>query len=484
MIQAYKNVSIIYGGHGRKYADALNERILKLSEEKRYPIKPTIINERILTCELLAEVTSLFKGSEFCVAFLTEDDFSINKDGGKTQRLRQNVVFELGMALIEIGRERCILLSDFDPNKADFELPSDMHSLEIKRFDEDSFDSVCGSVIEKLLSFSKSSINYGTTSDDIPCYNNLFRRDEYLIDYENIFSNRPDSLATEGWDFYKDTLKYWEEECEALPNYDEKCIHILERIGFLPIFGKTRAAADYLSKVDALTDNYHRSDIRYYGDAGILEFARNLVSCVAAYTNAKTVDIGDQERLSRFKKIRRDLSSERAEEHKDINPLMAVVYYDYLGLLYLRLYGYEKKSEDLQKALDCFLEASKLTSKVDMALQIWSGFLTYNIARVYAEKGEVEESEAYYNKAIRIRGAWLKNSRYNITVRNALSYEYFIARISYLDMCKKYGIKSDEELKTDYTDVERELDMYSENDEQAGQLFNIRKMLVKRMTDT
>ena len=208
MIQAYKNVSIIYGGHGRKYADALNERILKLSEEKRYPIKPTIINERILTCELLAEVTSLFKGSEFCVAFLTEDDFSINKDGRKTQRLRQNVVFELGMALIEIGRERCILLSDFDPNKADFELPSDMHSLEIKRFDEDSFDSVCGSVIEKLLSFSKSSINYGTTSDDIPCYNNLFRRDEYLIDYENIFSNRPDSLATEGWDFYKDTLKY------------------------------------------------------------------------------------------------------------------------------------------------------------------------------------------------------------------------------------------------------------------------------------
>ena len=36
-----------------------------------------------------------------------------------------------GMALMQLGRERCILLSDFDSRATGFELPSDMNSLEI-----------------------------------------------------------------------------------------------------------------------------------------------------------------------------------------------------------------------------------------------------------------------------------------------------------------------------------------------------------------
>ena len=111
MISKYKNVAVIYGGKGRNYAEALQKSILKISDEERYPICSKLIMETILTSELLSDVMELFRQSEFCVGFLTADDVVLSEN--QTYRLRQNVVFELGMALMQIGRERCILLSDF-----------------------------------------------------------------------------------------------------------------------------------------------------------------------------------------------------------------------------------------------------------------------------------------------------------------------------------------------------------------------------------
>ncbi len=134
MIQKYKTVSIIYGGKGKDYATFLNDKLTALSEKERYPIQPKIIMERVLTKELLSDVMALFDESEFCITILTSDDVFQTNNGLK-KRLRQNVVFELGMALIQMGRERCILLSDFDTHLLEFELPSDMNSLEIRRFD-------------------------------------------------------------------------------------------------------------------------------------------------------------------------------------------------------------------------------------------------------------------------------------------------------------------------------------------------------------
>ena len=55
------------------------------------------------------------------------------------------------MALMQIGRERCILLSDFDSRAAGFELPSDMNSLEIRQFDPDDINKVIHDAIEKIL---------------------------------------------------------------------------------------------------------------------------------------------------------------------------------------------------------------------------------------------------------------------------------------------------------------------------------------------
>lgn len=226
VIQRYKDVSIIYGGNGRRYAEALSDRLTKISTDERYPIQATIINERILTCELLTDVMRLFKESEFCVTFLTREDCCLIENVEK-QRLRQNVVFELGMALIELGRERCILLSDFDVKDSDFDLPSDMNSLEILQFDANNLEGVLDDVVDKLLKLSQQSIVTSVEVDTIPKYDNLLTRADYWVDYENIFVERPITLASEGKDFFNDTLSYWISECKSLPHYDEKSYEII-----------------------------------------------------------------------------------------------------------------------------------------------------------------------------------------------------------------------------------------------------------------
>lgn len=476
MIQKYKDVSIIYGGSGRRYAEALSDRLAKISAQERYPLQATVINERILTRELLTDVMQLFRKSELCVAFLTREDCCL-VDRAEKKRLRQNVVFELGMALIELGRERCILLSDFDVKASDFDLPSDMNSLEILAFDEKNLETVLQDIVDKLLTLSQSSVLTGVETDAIPKYDRLLTREEYWVDYENIFAGRPMTLASEGKNFFHDTLSYWIAECRSLPHYDEKCIYLLERIGFLPIFGKAPATVAFMEQAEELIECYHPSDIKYYGDSELLDFVKNLVQCVIDYTLIKTESKDDAELGRKYKRLLQDMLSESVPENDAVNPLLLVCYYDYLGLTHLRVYRSEKNPADLQKAQDAFLTAQKHVSSVDMSLQIWSGFLAYNLARVYAEGGDSETSERYYKKAIRIRSRWLKTSNYNVTVRNALSYEYFIAKINYIDMCKSFGLMTAEEIQTEYSYIEKELDAYSDIDDKLDQLIYIRQLL-------
>ena len=100
MVKKYKTVSIIYGGSGRNYATKMKNLIDKLSSEKKIPIRSLIVMDSILTGDLLSSITSLFNGSDLCVTFLTSDDLANGKG-----RLRQNVVFELGMAIFHLGKQ-------------------------------------------------------------------------------------------------------------------------------------------------------------------------------------------------------------------------------------------------------------------------------------------------------------------------------------------------------------------------------------------
>lgn len=474
MIQKYKIVSVVYGGTGKQYVAELNERITRLSETERYPISSKLIMESILTQELLTGVMDLFRESEFCVAFLTADDCCVTENGHR-KRLRQNVVFELGMAILQLGRERCILLSDFDVHDPSFELPSDMSSLGIRNFTSENYSEVMDEVISKILKMSCNSLISGSSSKTVPQYDHLLQRNEYRVDYENIFVNRSMSIHTEGSAFLKETLNAWLEECDTLPNYDEKCVYLFERIGFLPIFGKIPEAQQWLWKSAEMMEHYHESDVSYYGDTELLDFTSNLISNILEYTKIKMVN--DKLDYFSYLKLLNNFTSEPFPENAPLNPLIAVVYYDYLGLTNMKLFQCKGEKKYIEQAQTSFEMAIQYVSKVDMSLKIWAGFLNYNLARAYAAQNEVEKASEYYLKAIRIRERWLKNSSYNITVRNALSSEYFIAKIDYIDMCRRFKILSDEQIEQEYITIEAELNTYCDVDDKLEQLLYVRRLL-------
>lgn len=476
MISKYKTVSIIYGGSGRGYAELLNEKISKVSEKQRYPICSKLIMETILTKELLSDVINLFKESEFCVAFLTADD--VVMAGNKKLRLRQNVIFELGMALIQLGRERCMLLCDFDYRSADFDLPSDMNSLEILCFEPDDIDKVTNEIINKILVDSKKSVISGITTEDIPKHSCLLKTTEYYIDYENLFTGNLSNVRQDGYRYFQMILEEWYKECISLPHYDERCIYLLERLCFLPIFPCSVEVVGFMKRVSAFIEHYEIWDIKYYKNSNLLNFTRNLVNSVIEYTRIKINDNRHEENL--YYTLLDNLLSEELPCETEVNPLILLVYYDYLGLTYLRLVNNDPQSKYLHSALESFEKALNFIDRVDTSLQIWSGFLSYNLARVYMRIGDLENAAKMYRYAIKIRERWLKITSLSVRIKNALSSEYFMARIMYLEMQNKYMMLNKEEVQKEYDRLEAELNAYSDFGDEFDPLVKIRKELAKR----
>lgn len=480
MISKYKTVSIIYGGSGRRYAELLNESIVRVSDEQRYPICSKLIMETILTKELLSDVIALFKESEFCVAFLTADD--IVAADNKKFRLRQNVVFELGMALIQLGRERCILLCDFDYRAADFDLPSDMSSLEMLQFAPDDIERVISELIKKILAESKSSIISGIEAESTPQYKDLLKVPEYYIDYENLFAGRTSDVKRDGSGYFQAILQEWYEECISLSHYDERCIYLLERLCFLPIFPCVDEVVDFMKKVGESINYYQKWDIKYYKNNNLLNFTRNLVNGVIEYTQIKMNDNEDKSYL--FGKVLNNLLSEKVPYEDEVNPLMLLVYYDYLGLAYLKLVQNDPQSEYLQNALKTFQKSLTFIDRVDASMQVWSGFLYFNLARSYEIVGDLKNAEKLYRDAIKIRERWLKITSLSVKIKNALSSEYFIARIMYLEMQDRYKMLDKEEIQKEYDKLEMEINAYSDFGNEFDPLTKIRKKLIERKAES
>ena len=475
MISHYKTVSIVYGGNARIYAEKLNDRIVDLSETDRYPIRSRIIMENILTQELLSEVINLFKQSELCVAFLTADD--IVETGSKKFRLRQNVIFELGMALIQLGRERCIILSDFDIKNNLFELPSDMSSLEIRYFCPTDIETVIDDIINKILRESRVSIISGARSDVIPQYDYLLLRADYYVDYEKLFLNDLFFVNESNSIFYKGVLNFWFEECKSFKYFDEKCIYLIERLCFLPMLGSSNELMEFMKNTSSLIDNYKLLDIKYYKDVDILNFTSLVVHSVIQYTQIKMNNI--KETCYGYEKLLKEMTLVVVPDK--CNPILKLVYYDYMGLSQLKLYNEKKQEKYVVNAIDSFKEAIKYVGLVDMSMQIWAGFLYYNLARAYEIIDDVKNAETAFRKAVSIRERWIKLSSFNIRIRKALSSEYFISKMSYLKMCEEHSLMSKSEVRQEYGKMEMEIASYGDVEEGVDPLVKIRNELSMRI---
>ncbi len=478
MLKQYKLVSIVYGGSGSKYAQQMNELILKRSAEERYPITSKIVMESVLTGDLLTSITDLFTQTEYCLAFLTADDCCL-KDGEKVYRLRQNVVFELGMAIYRLGRENCILLSDFDPSSKNVELPSDFKGIDIKYFTQDQSEKVFNDVLEKILQLSSKENN-----GEVPRYDKLLEREEHYVDYGELFS-ACSNIESKEENYLKSVLNYWADECASFTHFEERCLYFLERIGFVSMFGRHDWVNDFLKKINDLTIKYHQADVNYCGKKQV-SLIHNLSSVVREYAQMKIVS--EHSDGSEYEALLNTLMITDAELSNVKNPLVLTVYYDYLGLLNLHLFEVKKDQEYLKEATRCFkLVMEEYADYTDLGLKIWSGFVGYNLARCYAlqynlwQKDEdAKMAQKYFAIASVIRKGWLKQNEFNQVIRSALSYEYFLCKIEEINSYKLLNRKTNEEILQEYKLLERELESYILKSEQLERLVFVQTLLEQR----
>lgn len=482
MIERYKTISIIYGGLGGKYAKELNETINEYEKENRFPLTSRIVMESILTKDILEEVSNLFRETEICIAILTAEDCCVKGDK-KFYRLRQNVVFELGMALYKLGREHCILLGDFGDRLDEIELPSDMFGLDIRYFNEQTKAQVFNDVLKKVLQLNSLAAKDGK---ELIRYDNLLRRNTYYVDYGQLFRSYDKKIGVKSKNYLHNMLSEWLDECKSLKYFDERLTYIAERIAFMPIFGKQDAVSNWYVKAEEIMGDYNEQDINYYGSQKILKFSKNTLSVVITYIKYKMVDGLNPDRSS-YEELLDSLKINTPPKGETINPLIKVLYYDYMGLIHMHIYSYTKLFDELLAAKSCYEKiVNEYLDWVDLGLSVWGGFLYYNLGRLYGKIWEhttqivsPDDIINAYLQATTIRKKWLSGNGFNSMIQNALSYEYFIAKIDLITQMKAMNLKTPEYIQNEYQKVEGEIESYCNDDEKLERLLFVQEKLRK-----
>lgn len=83
-------------------------------------------------------------------------------------------------------------------------------------------------------------------------------------------------------------------------------------------------------------EHYHESDVNYYGGTELLNFCRNLISNIIEYTKIKMVD--DKLDYYSYQKLLRRFTAKSIPDSTQLTPLIAIIYYDYLGLTNMKLF--------------------------------------------------------------------------------------------------------------------------------------------------
>lgn len=457
MLKEYKKVSIIYGGEGARLAKALQERLFAYHEEEHYPLSVQVVLETITPNEILRSVIPTIKGSDFCILILSKDDVGANasayqKDHQLKPRLRQNVLIEYGMALLELwgveerngastttsNHDRIIAFCNFDPKKEEVELPSDItNSFGYIPYDDEHMDEAYQKVLVQLHNLFGEKTHQG-----------LLRRKDYQVRYVDAFN---ETMFMQGLrvrrEFKKitDILEMWKETISSFTFPSESYIYALEVTILFPLCAKGKEAVDYLydfkNKIRYLAHSKEEEE-----DGISYRKILDLVQTVIAYTITKSDRHNENDELE-YRSEYATLTDVQAyiegalKAGKSFNPLLLFALYDYLGLCALRLASYQNgtgKENHLRSALSFFLKAEEIAAQVDDEMKYFEGFLSYNLARchqgLYQLNGQEEERqqmEQDFAKTLTIRYDWLNHRDLLPVYRNALSYEYFVAKSSY-----------------------------------------------------
>jgi hypothetical protein len=164
-----------------------------------------------------------------------------------------------------------------------------------------------------------------------------------------------------------------------------------------------------------------------------------------------------------------------------LNPLLCVVYYDYLGLTYYRNYLNLHTEEYLLSATQATKTALEYAQKVDMHLQIWSAFLTYNLARFLSLQGDHEPAVQNIQTAVILRQELADSPFFTKELTHDLCFEYYLARIRQTEIEQRAGLLTAEAAQSEYRQIQAETeDAYGGTDSGDSRAY-LKKLLHDRM---
>ena len=307
----------------------------------------------------------------------------------------------------------------------------------------------------------------------------LLKRPSYVFNYGRILSD----YASDNADEPRSILLKWIDECKKTSSYDQKCVMIMERIGFLPAFGKKFEKKEFLKKAKELIYSFTESDVQEYGETDTLLLARNIIYAAIEYIEAQNDIITPGSNNANLQKTFEEmLHSFLAINISDImwgNPLLLVVYYHYLGLVYYRNYLYNGNEDFLTFAKDAIEKALPKAKKADPGPQIWEAFLTYDLARICSELHEDKKAIENIQISVELREKLVNSEFFSDSIKSQLYFEYLLAKILETDINKKAKFISENDAQTEYSKIKNKAETITNFDTK----LYIRHLLEDRMSN-
>lgn len=491
MISKYKKISIIYGGSGLKCAQCINDKLNELHSKDLYPIKCSIVANQILDGRnIFNSVKNAISKSDLCIIILTFDDID-------NTRIRQNVLIELGMALMTVSdTNNCIFLSEKTTLPDDF--PSDLKWINANYFDKNNPDEIAEKVSNNVIDLLKSN-----------SYKNLLSASPYIYDYQKILFDIPSDIFEERSNVQLEhILECWEKNIESFDFVSERIMYLSERLKFFPDFNCNDKFFSFLEHIKQLINptelDYDDVDKVYLNNAcrmvtnvidyTILKLKKNVINCL----NEPTSNSDESEIYSmQFGTFAENLKSfieynETLNEHNRYNWLLMTIAYEYVALACMKVINLKNSYSDnevetINYVISCYNNVIKISNENSLqSAGLFLGYAQYDLTRAYEALYQVTKDKSifgqiqrYSSESILTRQNWCNVNSFKGIFSNALSFEYFLVKKYELELrhkLKGYSKVNKKDMLKELNKLDDELKLYCDSVE-LGRLFDMKESI-------
>ena len=489
MLNSYKKISIIYGGSGKEYATKIENELNRLHQEEHYPISVEDLNTDWVGHNILQSVVDAIKNSDLIYIIFTLDDIGSKKSDFDEKgndalrgRLRQNVLIELGMALVVSGKhtENIRVVANFNKNDLGDDFPSDIReSLSIREFKDGHFDEILESVKKHI----KCDFGVKPTT-------NILHEANAIEDFENVFDEfeKYNLYSDKKIKTLNDILSLWVPAIEGFTFPEEKLLYCLERIKALPVFGNGPKLNEWIKKFREKSiiqcDTSH-PDYRF------IKLVQDITNACFEYTIIKTDD-NTEDDYEQYSELVLEFKSLEKKYYDFISngvvfrPIIGFMLAEYYGLTLMRLVRIKNDYKHIDKAIEEFNKCIELSEVLDTTFRLYQGYTSFNLGRAHyyrylanGEKEDEEKFDEYMRTTLHIRRAWKDRDGFIQCYSNALSYEYFYAFSEFTFMKKKVNEISEDEYKSDLKRIIEEIDEYICKDSELLKLYKVKQKCMK-----